>query len=307
MTEFSSEIKIKEIKPALSGYISKSLVLLKQKQVPDDDAVHDIRVLMKKSRAVLKLIQPQIKSELYDKDFQSLKQVGKILSRWRDVNVHRKTMRELKRKWPSIFIQLENNERIRFLLSRQESAFDQDESTAESLKEIEILLRKTGYRIRFNQLKELDVQLLTDQLSKSYEVVQKVYLECRNKTTPVRIHRLRKRSKDFLYQLWFFRLVKSSKVKVAEKTLEKLTRNLCRYNDLHQLLTELEYVYPNDGKSPAMDDLVIKIRGLQDKYLQRAWPDAYKCFSPYKGLSPSTLGLYMQTLQSEPLIQKNQL
>ena len=51
-------VKLKEIKPALAGYIRESQTLMKKSIVPDDNVVHDVRVLMKKSRAALRLIVP---------------------------------------------------------------------------------------------------------------------------------------------------------------------------------------------------------------------------------------------------------
>ena len=53
-------VKLKEIKPAIAGYIRESQALLKKSVIPDEKAVHDIRVLMKKSRALLKLTAPQL-------------------------------------------------------------------------------------------------------------------------------------------------------------------------------------------------------------------------------------------------------
>ncbi|HLP74946.1 MAG TPA: hypothetical protein VK155_18725, partial [Bacteroidales bacterium] len=52
-------IRLKDVKPVLSEYLNEAMVLLKKSPVPDDDSVHDMRVLLKKSRAVLKLIGPQ--------------------------------------------------------------------------------------------------------------------------------------------------------------------------------------------------------------------------------------------------------
>jgi hypothetical protein len=40
-------VKLKEIKPALAGYVRKSQTLLKKSAIPDEKVVHDVRVLMK--------------------------------------------------------------------------------------------------------------------------------------------------------------------------------------------------------------------------------------------------------------------
>jgi hypothetical protein len=52
-------VKLKEIKPVLSGYIRASQALLKRSVLPDEKSIHDIRVLMKKSRALVQLTLSQ--------------------------------------------------------------------------------------------------------------------------------------------------------------------------------------------------------------------------------------------------------
>ena len=86
-------VKLKEIKPVLAGYIRESQLLLSKTAVPDDNAVHDVRVLMKKSRAALKLAAPQMDKELTDRDMVSLREVGRIMCSWRETSVHRKTLK----------------------------------------------------------------------------------------------------------------------------------------------------------------------------------------------------------------------
>jgi len=39
-------VKLKEIKPALAGYIRECQTLLKKSVIPDEKTVHDVRVLM---------------------------------------------------------------------------------------------------------------------------------------------------------------------------------------------------------------------------------------------------------------------
>jgi CHAD domain-containing protein len=280
MTELPDKIEIRDIKPALSGYLSKALILLKRSPVPDDDAIHDIRVLMKKSRAVMKLTRPLVTSDWHDRDFESLKQVGSILSSWRDTSVHRKTLKDLKRKYPALFLQLSDNEKINRLIARPVPAVGPDEQMTIRIKEIEDLLVRTGYRIRFNQMKDINSEGLLIQLKESFEKVRIIYLKCRNNTRPEKIHQFRKLSKDFLYQLWFFRTSANTKIKSASRRMDRLAQNLGKYNDLYQLLLAIEYTYPNEHPNPAMDELVVKIRGLQDGYLIKVWQDAYKCFSP---------------------------
>lgn len=276
----TDNIRLKEIKPVLAGYIRKSLILLKQSDVPDDDAVHDIRVLMKKSRAVLRLTGKLLETDLQDKDLQSLKRVGQIMSEWRDTSVHRKTLKDLKKEFPGIFAKLEGNEKIACLLQKSEVISEPDQAIKNDVEEIEDLLNKTGYRIRFHQMQKLDPHALLEQLESSYEAVRKIYLECRNKTRPERLHEFRKRSKYLLYQLGFFRPLNPPAVKSLEKRIDRITMFLGRYNDIYQLVKSMGYNYNDESNPPALDELVVIMMEKQDECLSKVWPSAYKCFCP---------------------------
>lgn len=273
-------LEIKEIKPYLSGYIRKAGLLLGRNAVPDDDAVHDIRVLMKKSRAALKLTLPYTDTDLQTKDIQDLKRVGQIMSKWRDTSVHRKTLKELKKEFPDIFSRLIGYEKIEDLMRKTDIISEPDELMKNDIAEIEDLLNKTNYRIRFYQMQKIDPVVLLHQLELSFDMVRNIFLECRNMPRPEKIHQFRKRSKDFLYQLYFFRPLNPSKVKSIEKQVERMTLNLGRYNDFYQLIKIIGYVYPNDLNLTAMDELVVKIREKQDRYLLKVWPSASGCFGP---------------------------
>ena len=52
-------VKLKEIKPALTGNIREATNLLSPDFFPDEKTIHDVRVLMN----VLKLISPQLDAE----------------------------------------------------------------------------------------------------------------------------------------------------------------------------------------------------------------------------------------------------
>jgi len=278
----ADKVKLKEIKPVLTGYISKSQVLLRRDAVPDEDEVHDIRVLMKKSRAVLKLTCPLTDTELQNKDIHDLKRVGQLMSILRDTSVHRKTLRDLRKEFPGIFKSLAGNEKIGKLMQKPEDISEPDLTMNSEIDEINELINKSGYRIRFYQIQNIDPVNLMHQLELSFYVVQNIYLECRNKPIPEKIHQFRKRSKDFLYQLYFFRPLNPAAVKALEKRLERMTMYLGAYNDLYQLIKSIGYTWSGESADPAMDELILKIRDKQDESLARVWPVAYKCFCPGK-------------------------
>jgi CHAD domain-containing protein len=272
-------VKLKDIKPALSGYLREAHTMLKLSSVPDERVVHDVRVLMKKSRAVLKLIKSQVDPEAYERDYYSFREVGRIMCSWRETSVHRKTLKELKKGYSKIF-SLVQLEKLDALLRKPETSVEPTACLKNDLENIDELLNKAGYRLRFQSMGNLDPKILISELDNTYNNVVEKYLVCRNNPKPVNIHQFRKRAKDFLYQLWFFRPLNPSMVKTLEKRLDAMTQNLGKFNDLAQLVETLGYKYSASANLPALDELIVVIREEQDRYLLKVWPTAYKVFCP---------------------------
>ena len=273
-------VKLKELKPAVAGYIRESQSLLKRSPVPDEKAVHDIRVLMKKSRAVLKLASPQLNDPFFERDITDLREVGRMLCSQRETSVQRKILKEFRKEYPEIFSELRENEILMQLLEKYEPVQEPSTEMAAALGQIDSLLNKTAYRIRFQTMTKINPQLLIKELERTYLDVVGAYLNCRNNPKQEMLHKFRKRSKDFLYQLYIFRPLNTIVVKDLEKKLDSMTQNLGRYNDIAQIIKYLDYHYKNRSNPAAMDELIIKFRESQDRYLSRAWPTAYKIFCP---------------------------
>lgn len=277
-------IKLKDIKPALSGYLKETLGLLDLSPVPDDRIIHDIRVLMKKSRAVMKLVAGSAGSGFFSREYGTFREAGRILCSWREGSVHRKTLKELKKMHPSVFKYLAGNQKIESLLIKTDLPAEPSTEMKDTLEKIHALIYKSSYRIRFQKMIDLNPEILLKELEKSYMLTAEKFLTSRNSLKPADIHEFRKRAKDFLYQLWFFRPVNPPVIKSLEKKLDTLTQNLGKFNDLDQLIRTLEYKYSPETALPAMDELIILVRQEQDRYLSRVWPAAYKIFRPGRQL-----------------------
>ena len=273
-------VKLKDIKPALAGYIRDAQSMLNLSSSPDDKVVHDVRVLMKKSRAVMRLITSQTEAETFQREYDALREVGRVMSSWRETSVHRKTLKYLKKENPEVFSMLQENEILSDLMKKTEPAVKPPDNMKADLEKINDLLSKSGYRIRFQNMNNLDPRILLKELEKAYNNVIDNYLICRNNPKATNLHEFRKRAKDFLYQLYFFRPLNPSVVKSLEKKLDTLTQNLGNYNDLSQLIKTLGYKYNDSSNLPAMDELIVIIRDKQDRYLSKVWPSAYKIFCP---------------------------
>jgi len=285
----SDQIKIKEIKPALSGYIAESLRLLKRNQFPDEDAVHDIRVLMKKSRAVMKLISAQVDPDFYNREYGAFRDAGRILASWRENSVLRKTLKAVRKSNRELFGRLAGNPRLEEIMRKPEIPAGNDVEGKKKISKLENILRKSSYRIRFYNLNSLNVVRLLQELDKTYINLAELYLSCRNKPKPAKLHTLRKRTKDFLYQLNFFRPLNPPVIKNIEKKLDGIAQNLGKYNDITQIINTLEYQYGNPENPPELDELIAVLKGIQDQYLIKVWPVALNLFRPGQKLQ-SLLG-----------------
>lgn len=280
----SDYIKLKDIKPALSGYIREAQALLELSAFPDEKVVHDVRVLMKKSKALMRLIVSQVEKEFYDREYGTFREIGRIMCLWRDTSVFRKIIKDIKKEKPDIFSSLNNNSNIELLLKKPDIFTDPSPDMKNDLERIKEVLSKSGYRIRFRPMNDMNPKILLDELDKSHGTTSRQYLICRNSMKPADIHEFRKRAKDLLYQLWFFRPLNPPVIKSLEKKLDSMTQDLGKYNDLYQLIRSLQYKYSENSNSPAMDELIILIRAKQDKYLSSVWPVAYKVFRPGRKL-----------------------
>ena len=273
-------VKLKQIKPAISGYVAKSQAILKKSPIPDEKGVHDIRVQMKKLRAVLKLVAPQMENSYYIKDISDSREVGRMLSLWRETAVYRKLLKDFRKEFPDIFSRLSENTCLISLMTKPESVVESSVKLEETLETIGTLLHKTGYRIRFQTMNILDPQLLIKELESTYIIVAGIYLKCRNNPKPELLHKFRKKAKDFLYQLYIFRPLNPPVIKELEKKLEIMTQNLGKFNDIFQIIKVLGYNRKSGNNTPALDELIIKFRDSQDRYLSKVWPSAYQIFCP---------------------------
>jgi CHAD domain-containing protein len=273
-------VKLKPIKPALAGYIREAQIMLKESGITDEKTVHDVRVLMKKSRAVLKLVAPQLDKESVTRDITALREVGRIMCSMRETSVQRKTLKEFRKKYPDIFSRLNENKVLAALLEKHTTDTEPTEELKTAGEQVDSLISKTGYRIRFQSMNTINPQLLIKELENTYTMIVDIYLLCRNNPKKAMLHRLRKKTKDFLYQLYIFRPLNPTVIKALEKKLDIIAQNLGKFNDIAQIIRALDYKYPEGSKVPAMDELIIRFRETQDKYLAKVWPAAFQVFCP---------------------------
>ncbi|MCU0407570.1 MAG: CHAD domain-containing protein [Bacteroidales bacterium] len=284
-TGITGSLQLRNIKSLLSRYLSDAVLLMSSGNAPGERSVHDFRVLMKKSKAVLKLVSGQVSGVCYSRNIEAIEEAGRLLSGIRDNSVLRKTLRELRKENKEIFRELEGNSKIGTILKKRGADVGNPAEMHETIERIVELLRKSAYRLRFEPMSELNTDMIVAEMKKTYSDVAGLYLKSRNVPKASNIHRFRKRAKDLLYQLYVFRSPQQPRVKGLEKTLDTLTQNLGKYRDLNQIIKVLDYKYSPGASEQGLDDLVLLIRNREDIFLSKAWSSAYKVFRPGQSLS----------------------
>ena len=161
-------VKLKDIKPVLAGYIRDAQILLRRAPVPDDEAIHDVRVFMKKSRSALKLVASQLDRENVTRDIVALREVGRKICSVRESFVLRKTLKEFKKEFPGIFSRFAEIEKINLILKKPEIYSEPSDDLKSVMEEINQLLTKAGFRIRFHSMNNIDPRLLLKELELTY-------------------------------------------------------------------------------------------------------------------------------------------
>jgi CHAD domain-containing protein len=274
-------ILLGEIKPVLSGYLSEAVSMLDPGQIPNEKNVHDVRVLMKKSRALLKLLKGQVDETVFKREYSAYREAGRRMRYWRETSVHRKILKGFKKKKPEIFQNLTGNTFIDGLMEKTDKGDNQQEVSAENTISVINLLKKAIFRLRFINLSDLDPVKMLRQLESAYLAAGKCFLIARNDSRSVNIHDFRKKTKDLLYQLVFFRALKPKAVRALEKKLDSIGQNLGKYNDLAVLVETIGYKFNGPVSNPdSLDELIVDIKNEQDRYLSKVWPDASRIFCP---------------------------
>ena len=133
--------------------------------------------------------------------------------------MQRKSLKSFRKIKPGLFKTLSDNGTIQELLAKPVRKNTDAASIENKSKTIDEILRKAMYRLRFLSLSDTDPEVLLKSLDKTYQRAADIYLKCRNTLKPDSIHEFRKVSKDFLYQLSFFRPLNPSLIKSLRKTL----------------------------------------------------------------------------------------
>jgi CHAD domain-containing protein len=196
------------------------------------EAVHDARKELKKTRATLRLVRSRLGKKIYRRENGNLREVSRVLSPRRDVQVLAKACGELKRDFGDAG-QAKPFEKLQAALLEKQRRWiplgaDQD-------AKLELALRDACQRVKRWPLKKLKWPDLCCGLRHSYRRGREAMESADHARTNANLHEWRKRAKDLWFQLCLFTRVFPKSSSELVKGLEQLGDYLGDDHDLVML------------------------------------------------------------------------
>lgn len=266
------------LRKVLQTFIGESEAMIPAAGLPGVAEVHDIRVNMKRCRAILKLLRASPRSDFYCRENGSLRDISALFSPNREKEVLKKTLRMLSKQYPEVF-----SREFSEMICEAEAEFSINSVVAspdDISSEARELLRRAWYRIGFVSLSDLTRNILLDGLYDSFIRAERAFNLARSTSLATDLHEFRKRSKDLLYQVRFFSDYNPGHFEEVHSNLDEICSILGKYNDLSGAWNIIQVSRSGLGEKKvdkalkAIDDERILLAG-------RVFPLADKFFSTF--------------------------
>lgn len=224
-----------------------------------DEALHDARKDLKKSRSLLRLLRPALPGELYDQEMATLREIARALSAARDAEVLPATLTALRESCPNevpevAFVTLEMS-----LLKVGDGS-----AAGQTLQERVGDLEEATHRVEQWALHDLDWDDIVRRLATSYRRGQRAMEAARSEPSDERLHEWRKRVKDLLYQSQLLADAWPAVLEVYAAQAHELADLLGDDHDLAVLLSTIE----SDGEAPPAVEPIVRLARRRRDYLQ---------------------------------------
>jgi CHAD domain-containing protein len=275
------------LRRVLQSLLGESEAMIPAAGFPGPGQVHDIRVNMKRARAILKLLRASPDAWYYKRENAALRDISALFSHSREADVLKKTLKNLSKKYPDTF----NNTAIAWLTEVSKHVISPPDSRSVRLElaaEAGDRLRRAWYRLGFLNLRTIDREVLLDGLWNSFLRADNEYHKALKTKTPEAIHEFRKRVKDLLYQVRFFADYNPGHFEKMHAELNTLGSTLGKCNDLSVAYGIVSANRPHAGGTD-ITALLKTITDERNKLLSSAIPRAEKVFSTFYSGSHNAL------------------
>jgi CHAD domain-containing protein len=203
-----------------------------------DEKVHELRKALKKIRALLRMVREQIEPDIFDRENQRYRDIGRQLEALREAKVRIETLTALLENYEhtiskEVFESLVNT--IEETHRKHVSAFGPDQ-----WNELEVNLANAKNDVKLWIPEANDFDAFSASIKKVYRRGLKAYLSVREQPDAEIFHELRKRAKYLRYQLRFLEDMWPKVFTALEDSMHDLTDFLGDDHDLHDLKSWLE-------------------------------------------------------------------
>ena len=180
--------------------VESALRLVRGEEAPADTLVHDIRKLVKKSRAILHLVSRHIGGRAFRRQDRRLREVGRLIRELRDAEMRLQTMRELEAVTHHHYRSYQKIERILAAeLENFQAAFAGWETEAVAL------LERAGELARKWPVTGYKEKQLRRALKRAYKAGRNALANARSDLSAASLHELRKQVKLLGYEVGVIR------------------------------------------------------------------------------------------------------
>lgn len=216
--------------------IDQGLTYLNAAPDRQDEAIHETRRCLKRLRALLRLLRPQLAEMIFDRDNLYLRNIGRQLSALRDAAVVEETLAALKKEHPTQLSRNDWRELKQHLIVRSRPSPAQ---TAKRMTAVAANLRTMRARLEKWTLDFADPAVLQQGIHKAFRRGQRLMEQALKEPTAEAFHEWRKQVNHLRHQLQILQTLKLGKVKTILPQCKSLAEVLGRKNDLAVLLHHL--------------------------------------------------------------------
>ncbi len=267
------------LRKVLQSVIGSSEAMIPATGFPGPDEVHDIRVNMKKCRAILKLLRASPDSGFYCRENSSLRYISSLFSTSRENEVLKKTLRMLSKNYPEIFTDNFSDTICGMSYADHNMKFGDTIAFAVT-SEARELLRRSWYRIGFISLNTVTRDVLLDGLYDSFLRAERAFILARSTSIAADLHEFRKRSKDLLYQVRFFSDYNPGHFEEVHSNLDEICSILGKCNDLSVALSIFQTYRLRAGEKKT-DKAMKTIMEERSLLAEKVFPMADKFFTTF--------------------------
>jgi CHAD domain-containing protein len=290
------------IKRIVQEEIDSACELLTSRQEHRDRAIHEARKSLKKIRAVLRLMRPEL-GATYTRENRRFRDLGRALSTVRDAVAVIEVFDGLADDYKDR-IQPAALEKIRKGLNQHKETVESSLDLDQLAKKTVSALRAASRRLASWPLHQDGFAAVSGGLHSTYRRGRKALAKAKAEPTPERYHFLRKRVKDHWYHVRLLENIWTESMRAREATLKEIETWL---GDDHNLVVLRDMMRKGDSHFGNREDIEFMspvLEHVQKELRQKAISFAERVYEQKPRLFTEEIERLWDNWQSEPRAAK---